>query len=305
LSEDRGDAMRVVTTGATGFIGRHVTAALLAQGNPVTALVRDVERARRLQLAQGADFIEFDLAQAQLPLAARDASALIHCAWGDVRDHGSIRHVEEHAANSYRFIKSAIASGVAKVIVTGTSWEYGEVYGPVCASTTPRPKTLYGIGKHLLHQMLRGLQQHMKFDLVWARLFYMYGDGDDPRSLIALFDRALDSAERVFNMSLGEQLHDFLPVDDGAKRLAWLLDAPDGVYNVCSGQPISLRRLLEQRMREKNRTIELNLGYYPYRKQDSMALWGADPVMPSACDSADAPVQFAFNRASSSNSAVR
>lgn len=152
------------------------------------------------------------------------------------------------------------------------------MYGPVKASVTPQPTNDYGIAKHLLHQWLRAAQRHVSFELVWARLFYLYGAGDDSRSLVALFDKALASGAESFNMSLGEQLYDFLPVEEGAKRLAALINVPDGTYNLCSGQPISLRRLLEQRMNEKGRHIKLNLGFYPYRDRESIALWGADPL---------------------------
>jgi nucleoside-diphosphate-sugar epimerase len=272
---------RVAVTGATGFVGRHVVASLRADGHQVTALIRDLRKARDLASLQGATLVEFDMARPEWPDEADGCDALIHCAWGDVRDHGSIRHIEDHLLNSYRLIRSAVARDISKVVVTGTSWEYGEVYGPVRASTVPRPDNLYGTGKHLLHQMLRGLQLHTKFELMWARLFYMYGDGDDPRSLIAQFDRALEAGEEIFNMSLGEQLYDFLPVEGGAHQLVSLLEAADGTYNVCSGRPISLRRLLEQRMQEKHRHIRLNLGFYPYRRRESIALWGADPVFPA------------------------
>jgi dTDP-6-deoxy-L-talose 4-dehydrogenase (NAD+) len=158
------------------------------------------------------------------------------------------------------------------------------VYGPVHASDTPRPNNSYGIAKHLLHQLLRAAQRHLAFELVWARLFYLYGAGDDPRSLLATFDRALENGDQSFNMSYGEQLYDFSPVEHGADQIVALITFPNGIYNVCSGKPISLRRLLELRMREKQRHIELNLGFYPYRAHDSIALWGADPVSPRLVD---------------------
>lgn len=268
----------VIVTGASGFVGRHLVADLLKRGHRVTALVRSPSAVASLPALKGATIVSFDLSNAKLADSIGEGGTLVHCAWGDVRDHSSIRHVDEHLMNSYRFIKNTVSRGISKVIVTGTSWEYGSLYGPVAASCKPRPNTLYGTAKHLLHQLLRAVQPHLRFELVWTRLFYVYGDGDDPRSLISLFDQALERGDKAFNMSLGEQLYDYLPVRDGAAQLASLLEAGDGVYNVCSGKPISLRRLLEERMREKGQYIELNLGYYPYREQDTLAIWGADPV---------------------------
>lgn len=269
---------RVLVTGATGFVGRNVVRALVRKGFEVIALVRRPDKAAALPSLDGVCVVAFDLSDGELPRAVLGSNALIHCAWGDVRNHDSLSHIEEHLSNSYRLVKNALALGVSTVIVTGTSWEYGQIYGPVHASTTPRPNNAYGTSKHLLHLMLRRLQHHSDFRLIWARLFYVYGEGDDPRSLLALFDKALEAGEKIFNMSLGEQLYDFLPVEVGAEQLVSLLDAHDGVYNVCSGKPISLRRLLEEKMRAKNQHIELNLGIYPYRDQDTIALWGADGV---------------------------
>lgn len=267
----------VIVTGASGFVGRYVVAELVQRGHAVTALVRNPAVAQSLSAMSGAKVVAFDLSDPYLPDVVDNSGTLIHCAWGDVRDHGSIRHIEDYMFNSYRFIKNAAARGVSKVIVTGTSWEYGKIYGPVAASAVPRPNTLYGASKHLLHQLLQAVQPHYGFDLIWARLFYVYGEGEDPRSLIALFDKALERGDKSFNMSLGEQLYDYLPVQEGASQIASLLDADAGTYNVCSGKPISLRRLLEERMKERGQHIHLNLGFYPYREQDPLAIWGADP----------------------------
>lgn len=107
----------------------------------------------------------------------------------------------------------------------------------------------------------------------------MYGEGQDPKSIISLFDTALENEDKVFNISFGEQLLDYLPIESIAFQIELLLHYNDGIFNICSGKPISLRRLLEQRMKEKNKEIDLNLGYYPYRKQDSIAIWGADPLL--------------------------
>ena len=80
--------------------------------------------------------------------------------------------------------------------------------------------------------------------------------------------------DSVFNMSLGEQLLDYLSVEKVAEYLTTLVNYKNGIFNVCKGEPISLRRFLENRMSEKGKFIKLNLGYYDYRKQDSIAIWG-------------------------------
>lgn len=273
---------RVIVSGASGFVGRHVVDDLLKKGYEVIALVRNVEKAMALNWPESVKVVQFDLANKLDPLAIPPCGKLIHCAWDNVRDTQSMEHIEEHYAKHYAFIKHFIEKGVNKVVVIGSCYEYGLQYGPVLASQATKPNTPYALAKDFLHQSLRLLQNQNSFELLWVRLFYVYGEGQDPKSIIPLFDRALENGDQVFNMSFGEQLFDYLPIELAANQINLLLKKSNGVFNVCSGQPISLRRLLEKRMKEKNKDIELNLGYYDYRKQDSLAIWGADPFMDNA-----------------------
>ena len=104
----------------------------------------------------------------------------------------------------------------------------------------------------------------------------MYGKGQNPGSLLAQLDSAIDRGDECFNMSGGEQLRDFLPVEEVARRIVRLSECvdSDGIYNCCSGTPISVRALVENRIRERNAEIELNLGHYPYPEYEPMEFWG-------------------------------
>ena len=76
-------------------------------------------------------------------------------------------------------------------------------------------------------------------------------------------------------MSGGEQLRDYLPVKAVAKQLVSIFSSRKaGVYNVCSGEPVSVRRLVEQRVAERGSSIRLHLGFYPYPSHEPMAFWG-------------------------------
>ena len=77
-------------------------------------------------------------------------------------------------------------------------------------------------------------------------------------------------------MSGGEQLRDYLPVEKVAEYIVKisLQDKIGGVINCCSGEPIPIRKLVENYLIEKNKNIKLNLGYYPYPEYEPMAFWG-------------------------------
>ena len=114
--------------------------------------------------------------------------------------------------------------------------------------------------------------------LQWVRLFYMYGLGQKPNSIIAQLDRAIDNGGSVFNMSGGEQLRDYLPVEKVARFLVSCVENKEikGIIHCCSGDPISIRRLVEEHIAKRDAKIKLNLGYYPYSDHEAMAFWGVN-----------------------------
>lgn len=269
--------MKVLVTGATGFVGRHLVAALLARGCEVRAVARNAETAQGMPWINDVEFISADIHVPDLDVAAlvTGVDALAHLAWPGLPNYRALFHFEHNLMADYRFIKSAVEAGVKQVLVTGTCFEYGMQSGPLSESTEPQPSNPYGLAKHTLHLFLQNLQQQQPFTLQWARLFYLHGEGQNPNSLLAALDRAIDAGEPTFNMSAGEQLRDFLAIESAAGYLAAILHKRDlnGVINCASGQPVAVRSLVEQRLRERAATLHLNLGHYPYPTHEPLAFW--------------------------------
>ncbi|AVX88231.1 NAD-dependent epimerase/dehydratase family protein [Pseudomonas sp. VE 196-7] len=269
--------MKVLVTGATGFVGRHLVAALLARGCAVRAVARNVETAASMQWINDVEFVAADIHASDLDIAALTdgIDVLAHLAWPGLPNYRALFHFEHNLMADYRFIKGAVEAGVPQVLVTGTCFEYGMQSGPLSESVEPQPSNPYGLAKHTLQLFLQNLQQEKPFTLQWARLFYLHGEGQNPNSLLAALDRAIDSGDASFNMSGGEQLRDFLPIASAADYLAAIVHQRDfnGVINCASGQPVSVRALVEQRLRERGAALNLNLGHYPYPTHEPMAFW--------------------------------
>ena len=269
--------MKVLVTGATGFVGRHLVAALLARGCEVRAVARNAEPAPGMPWINHVEFVAADIHAAELNVVAltEGIDALAHLAWPGLPNYRALFHFEHNLMADYRFIKSAVEAGVSQVLVAGTCFEYGMQSGPLSESTEPRPSNPYGLAKHTLHLFLQSLQQEQPFTLQWARLFYLHGEGQNPNSLLAALDRAIDAGEASFNMSAGEQLRDFLAIETAASHLAAILHQRDfdGVINCASGHPVSVRALVEQRLHERGATLALNLGHYPYPTHEPLAFW--------------------------------
>jgi nucleoside-diphosphate-sugar epimerase len=201
---------------------------------------------------------------------------LVHLAWPGLQNYKDLFHFENNLPADYRFIKSMVTAGMSHVLVTGTCFEYGVRSGSLREDMPTLPTTPYGLAKDTLRKFLESLQKKHAFVMQWVRLFYLYGPGQNPNSLIAQLDRAIDNSDPVFQMSGGEQLRDYLPVQGAAKRIVFLVEHSHcrGIINCCSGRPISVRSLVEKRLRERNAELKLDLGHYPYPDYEPMAFWG-------------------------------
>ncbi len=275
--------MKVLVTGATGFIGDHVVTSLIASGHDIVVLARDKVKASKMIWYPNLRFIAQDLHVPDFEpsfdlLGSPDA--LVHLAWSGLPDYKNMNHFEKNLPADFKFIKSLVDQGLKQVLVTGTCFEYGMVNGCLSEDMPALPANFYALAKDTLRKSLQLLQQQSSFVFQWARLFYMYGLGQNPNSLIAKLDRAIDKGEPAFDMSGGEQLRDYLPVEDVASRLVFLLEKNKygGVYNICKGEPISVRNLVEQHLEKRNAKISLNLGYYSYPDYEPMAFWGSSQL---------------------------
>ncbi|MBC3908413.1 NAD-dependent epimerase/dehydratase family protein [Undibacterium umbellatum] len=273
--ESKTDCRQLIVSGATGFIGQHLIPLLLEENYEVVAIARDEQKARSFSWYDKVKFISLDFHQSTLDFQPEAGASLIHLAWQGLPNYKSLFHLEENLPRNYAFIKQLVKAGVANVLVTGTCFEYGFQYGPIAATAMPMPANPYALAKDSLRQFLGHLQAESSFRLQWARLFYMYGQGQNPKSILAQLDAAIANGDSVFNMSGGEQLRDYLPVEAVAQQLLDIFKSrEDGVFNVCSGEAISIRRLVEERIKERCASIHLNLGYYPYPDYEPMAFWG-------------------------------
>ena len=256
--------MKVAVSGADGFIGRHVVRSLERAGIEPMRWTRST----------------FDLRDP--PPRPFDAlgrpDALIHLAWGGLPNYGSAHHVDEELPAHERVLATLVAHGLPNLVVAGTCFEYGMQSGALAETAPAEPTNAYGIAKDRLRRSLQSLQTTHPFLLTWARLFYLHGDGQAASALLPQLQRALDAGATSFAMSGGEQLRDYLPVEEAAEDLVRLALArrDHGIVNICSGRPIAVRALVEGWLAERGRSIALDLGRYPYPAHEPMAFWGDD-----------------------------
>jgi nucleoside-diphosphate-sugar epimerase len=202
---------------------------------------------------------------------------LLHLAWDGLPNYKSLHHFETELPAQYRFLKAVVAAGSRSIVVTGTCFEYGMQEGRLVETGPSQPTNPYGYAKDALRRQLSFLKQETPFALTWARLFYMYGKGQNPKAIYSQLAAAAGRGDDHFDMSAGEQIRDYLPIEaiaDGLVRLT-LLGKDAGIVNICSGQPRSMRAVVEGWLRDSGWRITLRVGKYPYPDYEPFAFWGS------------------------------
>jgi dTDP-6-deoxy-L-talose 4-dehydrogenase (NAD+) len=201
---------------------------------------------------------------------------LLHLAWEGLPNYKSSLHLDTNYPRHVAFLENMVKHGLKDITVTGTCFEYGMQEGSLSEESPAMPANPYALAKDNLRKFLEELQKKHRFVLRWVRLFYMFGKGQNPNSLLSQLNSAIASNEKVFNMSGGEQIRDFLPVEKVGEyivRIA-LQQKITGIINCCSGVPVTVKQFVETYLHTNNKNILLNLGHYPYPDYEPMRFWG-------------------------------
>ncbi len=274
--------MKVLVTGATGFIGNYVVEELFGHDCTVIASSSNIEKALQANWFDKVTYIPFNLESFDDTIDYYNLfdrpDILIHLAWEGLPNYKSLFHEEVNLPRHLSFLTNLTRNGLTDLTVTGTCFEYGMQEGSLKENMPSLPANPYGRAKNSLRLQLEELQKEYSFSFKWARLFYMYGKGQHPNSLLSQLDKALAAGDEVFNMSGGEQVRDFLPVEKVAANIVKmaLQKKVTGIINCCSGQPVTVSNFVEAYLTNNSKQIKLNAGFYPYPDYEPMSFWGDD-----------------------------
>ncbi len=265
--------MRVLITGAGGFIGSHVARRFVERGADVAALVRPSTDLDRLaDIRRALVLIEADLQAAtglHEKIAACDPDVCVHLAWHI--PPGRYRHALDNldsVAGSLNLLQALTQTGCRRVVVVGSCAEYAGRDGCVDDHGEIRPDTLYGASKHAMSLLAHKLADQHGWTATTARLFHVYGPGEPPARLVPSLIRAL-LEERSFALTSGDQVRDLLYVDDAADALVTIASADvAGGINVASGVPTTVADLAREIGRQLGRPELVQLGVLPRKAED-------------------------------------
>lgn len=263
--------MRILVTGANGYLGKGVVKALLDLGQEVIATdFKDNFIDKRAQI-ECADIFSID---DPYPYFGKP-DVLLHMAWRDGFVHNSINHIDD-LAKHYKFISKFVDKDIKQIAILGSMHEIGFYEGSIKENTPCNPQSLYGISKNALREAVALKVKNTKTIFQWLRGFYIVGNTADGSSIFSKIIQASNEGKTEFPFTMGLNQFDFLDYDVFCTYVAdtVIQNQVTGIINICSGRPEKLSDRVEKFIIDNNLNIKLKYGAFPDRPYDSKAIWG-------------------------------
>lgn len=234
----------MLITGGTGFLGRQIVAAALARRQRVRLVSRKPP-------PEGVEHVHTDDLFAESDdwwaAALKDVDIVVHAAW--YAEPGkcltSPRNLE-CLRGTLVLARACAASGARRFVGVGTCFEYDLEPGVLDIRTPLRPATLYAASKASAFLTLQSYFSATEVSFAWARPFYLFGAGEDPRRLFPYVHQQL-AAGRPAELTKGTQVRDYLDVAEAGRMICDLATgAVHGPVNICSGVPVTVRAMAER-----------------------------------------------------------
>jgi nucleoside-diphosphate-sugar epimerase len=238
---------KVLLTGATGFLGRHVLPLLVANGYEVHAV--SSQCLGNLQNRPQVHWHSCNLLdhyQIKPLLLKVQPTHLLHFAWCP-----AVPGTYWNDINNFSWVQASLSlmqefanRGGARAVLAGTCAEYDWKYGYCSEAHTPlQPNTVYGKCKHSLELLSTSFSERVGIGCAWGRLFFLYGPHEHPNRLVSSIICSLLRGQDA-PCSYGEQIRDFLHIEDAASAFVALLGSDvTGPINIASGYAVTIKEI--------------------------------------------------------------
>lgn len=266
--------MKILVTGANGYLGQGIVKQLLDEKNTVVAVSHHSDNIDKRAIVKECDLFSFSK-DTDLFSYFEMPDIVLHLAWRNGFVHNSITHLED-LPRHYNFLENIISNGAKHIAVMGTMHEVGFFEGSIKEDTPCHPMSLYGISKNALRDATKQLCKTHSVIWQWLRGFYIVGNSEHGCSIFSKITLAEKNGGKLFPFTQGLNQWDFLDYDKFCEYTAKAItqNKINGIINICSGMPQRLRERVESFIEENNYKIKLDYGKFPDRPYDSKAVWG-------------------------------
>ena len=235
--------MKILVTGANGYLGQGIVKSLIDNGNEVIATDFNIDnidsRAKRKKCNL------FNIENPYIFFERPDV--LLHLAWRDGFVHYSDAHIED-LPKHYAFIKKIVEEGCNHIAVMGSMHEIGFFEGCINETTPCHPTTPYGIGKNALRELTEMICKQNNIVFQWFRGYYIVGNSKYGSSIFSKITAVVEEGKKEFPFTLGQNQYDFIDYEDFCKQVAAAVgqSQEQGIINICSGRPEKLADRVEK-----------------------------------------------------------
>ena len=201
--------MKILVTGANGYLGQGIVRIILNNGHCVVATDFNTQF-----VDERAERIVCNLFEVDNPYSFfGEPDVLLHLAWRDGFVHYSSAHIDD-LPKHYAFIKKMVDGGIQQVAVMGSMHEIGFFEGSINESTPCHPTTPYGIGKNALRDLTQMICKQKNIVFQWLRGYYIVGNSKFGSSIFSKITAAVDEGKTEFPFTLGQNQYDFIDYPD-------------------------------------------------------------------------------------------
>jgi UDP-glucose 4-epimerase len=270
-------SLKIILTGATGFVGSFIVKQIIKDGNIPIILLRQNSVTERIKEISGYQSITYSSLLDEDTISrikSFQPDILIHLGWHGVsgKERNESYQITDNLDLTLDTVKLAHQVGCNKWIGVGSQAEYGNPNRQVDELFPTQPTTIYGKAKLASCWASAGLCQAFNLESAWVRIFSLYGIGDEPHWLIPYLIKEMSLGNSP-KLTKCEQMWDYLYIDDAARGiLSVAYSEANGIFNLGSGEVNPLKHVVEIIRELVNPSIEPEYGAIDYRPDQVMHL---------------------------------
>ena len=266
--------MKVAVIGGSGFIGIHLIKKLSKLKN---ISIISTFKNKKLKNTKKVKWVKYDLnskKKRNMYNFLKKPDVVINLSWPDIPNYLTQNHFNTYKKQK-KMIKNLLNNGLKNLIVLGTCFEYGNINGKLSETLKTKPNTPYSRAKYQLLRSMLEFKKKNSFNLTWLRLFYVYGHHPTRDTLYNIINKL--KTNKISSLSIsGNLVRDYLSIQDAVKIMIKFINLKKdaGIVNVCSGKPITLKKLTKKILNNKNLLSKIKFNKDKSNSYEPLKFWG-------------------------------